>query len=222
MCHLCWNKVNFITGTTCYTCGRPILYTLETRYCSAQCIARNSTVQKVFVGCFYDNTIAKVIHDFKYQDQTHYITILAKIVSHIVKRIDNPIDIIVPVPMHKSKLRKKGYNHAALLAKKASKFLNKACEFDILEKKRDTIRQANLSENERRINLTGAFSIHSEQIHKLKNKNILVVDDVITTGATIEECAKNLKMAGAKSIYALAIAKTRGTNIVDATSPTNF
>ena len=55
-----------------------------------------------------------------------------------------------------------------------------------------------------------------------EGKNILVVDDVITTGATIEECAKNLKMAGAKSIYALAIAKTRGTNIVDATSPTNF
>jgi ComF family protein len=124
--------------------------------------------------------------------------------------------------MHKSKLRKKGYNHAALLAKKASKLLNKACEFDILEKKRDTIRQAKLSENERRINLTGAFSIHSEQMHKLKNKNILVVDDVITTGATIEECAKTLKIAGAKSVYALAIAKTRGTNIIDATAPINF
>ena len=120
-----------------------------------------------------------------------------------------PIDYMVCVPMSKARLRKKGFNHSLLLAKDLSKLSNIIFLKDALIKIKDTKTQVGLNYDERKRNLKNSFILKEKYKNTLKNKNILIVDDVFTTGSTINECAKALKLCGkANKIISITIAKT--------------
>ena len=116
-------------------------------------------------------------------------------------------DLIVPVPMHPKKKRQRGYNQAELVAKEAARILEKEIRTDILLKIQNTKPQILLKREERLRNLEGAFKVNDNNIiEKNHNKRILLVDDVLTTGTTINTCARILKESGFSSVYALVIA----------------
>ena len=113
--------------------------------------------------------------------------------------------IIIPVPMSKKRLREKGYNQAALLARQMSVFLACPLEEDLLLRSRHTPHQTGLKRAQRQINLKNAFTIPPERVKEIKDKRILLVDDVLTTSSTLQECAKLLLDQGAEKIYSVTI-----------------
>lgn len=135
----------------------------------------------------------------------HNVIRLSKPLSDILLRIETPrVDAVLPVPIYKKRLRQREFNQSALLAKHLAKGTGSTLVLDSLVKMKDTKPQVGLSSNERRENMRNAFGIQNREA--IEGKDILLIDDVSTTGATIRECSKVLKKAGAGSIHALTLA----------------
>lgn len=159
-----------------------------------------------YSACLYEGAIKELIHKFKYSGRTALVNVFAKLMIGCIK--ENPeiviVDLITAVPLHKSRLREREFNQSLLLANKI------AGEFNIplkhaLEKTIKTMYQNELTKIERRTNLKNAFKAcrHAE----INEKNILLIDDVMTTGATLNECAYTLLAGGAKKVTCLTLAR---------------
>ncbi len=149
--------------------------------------------------------IRSSIYDFKYRNRRDYAEFFAdEAVRNCRRYLEKwQIDVIVPVPIHKRKELKRGYNQAGEFGKKISKKTNIHYDDKLLIRKNNTVPQKEFSDYMRYVNLKGAFGVDAEKIKKYKN--VLVVDDIYTTGATIDACAYMLKKAGAKKVYFLCI-----------------
>lgn len=148
----------------------------------------------------YDGAWANVIHGLKYNRRTDLAKPLAKMMA---EKISYQYDMITFVPLHKKRLIKRGYNQSALLAKHVAKLSGIECAFEILKRVKEIQPQVGLEQKARLENVKGAFA-YSDNVEG----DILLIDDVMTTGATMNECAKVLKIAGAKRIDVLTLART--------------
>ena len=144
-----------------------------------------------------DKTLQHIIHALKYQKKFRLGIFLGEILSEGIKSRNWQIDLIIPVPIHHLKKVERGYNQSDYLAK-GFPYSTKS-----LKRIKHTESQTQLHINERAINVANAFKVRNSK--KIKNKNILLVDDIITTGATTQECGKALVNGGAKSVYACSI-----------------
>ena len=150
-----------------------------------------------------DKTLQHIIHALKYQKKFRLGIFLGEILSEGIKSRNWQIDLIIPVPIHHLKKAERGYNQSDYLAKGLSKGLNIPYSTKSLKRIKHTESQTRLHINERAINVANAFKVRNSK--KIKNKNILLVDDIITTGATTQECGKALVNGGANSVYACSI-----------------
>ncbi len=114
-------------------------------------------------------------------------------------------ELIVPVPLHPKRLRWRGFNQSLLLARQVSRAYGTPVDPFVVVRRRETPPQTQLTEEERRRNMRGAFAVNSGT--PIKNKTILLVDDVYTSGATVNECSRVLRRAGAKAVYVLTLAR---------------
>lgn len=149
---------------------------------------------------YYDNPVDKCIQNLKYNNFKPASEFLATEMSDVIERDfknENP-DFITCIPMTRRRKRKRIFNHGEIIAKRISKTFGTEFAPDLLKKIKNTKPQVNLSANERETNLKGAFQVNGK--YDIKNKTILICDDVITTGSTLEECAKTLKKSGAKRV----------------------
>lgn len=162
-------------------------------------------INKIYYSCFYNRFIRDSIHSFKFEGKPYLYKAFGEILLLTIKEVqlDGKIDAIVFVPIHKRKEALRGYNQSELLATFVSDNLNIPLLKKHLLKTKWTKDQNKLDKIERRSNLTNSFK--AINIQDLKNKEILLIDDIITTGNTMEECAKVLKEAGVKNIYGLAL-----------------
>lgn len=152
--------------------------------------------------------VQKLLHRLKYNNHPEIGETLGQVYGHDLREynLDQKIDMIIPVPLHKSKKRKRGYNQSAAFGKGLSTSLNKPCPEDVLVKITKTETQTKKTKLARWQNVKEVFHVAKpEQLHQ---QNVLLVDDVITTGATIEACAKMLLDAGCKSVSIASIAYT--------------
>jgi len=178
---------------------------------------------------FGEGVLKEAIHQFKYNGISDIGGILGKLVSGKLAsiKLENKsgivpeFDIVIPVPLHKKRLRQRGFNQAEILAKEIVKIhrgtlrfkagaLNQHIAKNILVRKKFTVPQAELDREERLNNLKDVFAVHNvgtRHALSLQDKNILLVDDVTTTGATLEECARVLKQNGARSVWGIVLAK---------------
>lgn len=205
VCEECWKKTIWITEPVCEICGQPF----ETSYepiCKS-CMLRKPNYDLARAVFSYDEFSKSAILNFKNKDATYLAKTFADWIKNRYGGIITDTDIIIPVPIHKSKLFIRLYNQAAILAKRLSKISQKEFNPLILEKQKRTPSQEGLSRETRLKNLIGAFSINEKYAPQIKNKNILLIDDVLTTGATVNECAKMLKSASAKKVFVITIAK---------------
>jgi ComF family protein len=160
-------------------------------------------------SCFaYEGKILDAIHGLKYSKRFDLISVFAE---YLVREAGcmGPYDMIVPVPVHWWRLWRRGYNQSALLARAVGKGLSIQVEFHALKKKRLVHPQVGLSRDERLKNMKGVFGVNRKMTNRLKGANVLIIDDVLTTGATVNECAKAL-ISGThcNSVDVLTIART--------------
>lgn len=164
--------------------------------------AQNLTyISKIYAAFTYSEFSRLPIFRLKYAGKTMLAKPLAKIISSEIEFIE--VDIIVPVPLHVNRLKERGYNQAALIACELSLLLNIPA-YDIIMRIKDTEKQFNLQTNQKWSNVEGAFNLKVGV--DIKDKTILIVDDILTTGATIFQCASLLVESGAKNIYVAVFA----------------
>ena len=160
-----------------------------------------------FCALKYEGIVRDKIMSYKFGEKSYLYKTFTKIIikNEKIYRFLKLYDIIIPVPMFKSKESVRGYNQSELLAKYIAKLTNMECLEDVLIKIKDTKVQSTLSKKERLENIKGAFEIVDKE--KICGKKVALVDDIYTTGSTVNECSKILKKAGAKEILVITIAK---------------
>jgi ComF family protein len=146
------------------------------------------------------------VHKFKYKGVTALAEPLGGLMAEYWSKHRTPVDVLVPVPLHKSRLRERGFNQAALLARQLSKQIDVAVNEHTLVRQRATASQVDLNTEERKKNVRDAFLCTTSA---LADRRVLLIDDVCTTGSTLEACAVALKDGGTRSVQALTLARAR-------------
>lgn len=161
-------------------------------------------IDKIFVACFYAPPISKLIHTFKYQGVIDIGRYLGQFLYYTTSIPE--VDYISFVPIHKKRLQERGFNQTQLIAENLARCKNiPVC--DCLKKVVHTSRQAQSKNRQERLQkMRGSFAVQTKQLGKINNASILIIDDVLTTGATLNECAKILKQSGVKQVFGLAVA----------------
>ena len=161
----------------------------------------------LFCALKYENFVREKIISYKFNENAYLYKTFVKIIikNEKIYRFLKSYDIILAVPMYKTKQSVRGYNQCELIAKELSKELNVNFEKNNLIKIKYTKTQSTLSKSQRKENVKGAFQINNED--RIKNKKIILIDDIYTTGSTVNECSRILKKSGAKEIIVVTIAK---------------
>ncbi len=211
LCPDCWKKIKFIEKPYCDKCSTPFEFEISSNDNCLSCIKNKPLYIKARSAIIYDNEIAKLIFNFKFHDKTYLKRFMGKCMFKASIDIIDNIDILIPIPLHKKRLIYRKYNQSLLLANEIGKLANKEVIYDFLYKTKHTVPQATLKQSDRISNLKNKFAIKSkylENLEKYKNLNFAIIDDVMTTGSTINECTKVLNEVGINNVYAITFAKT--------------
>lgn len=159
------------------------------------------------VSCFaYEGRLKDALHGFKYSERLDLLRYLGEALCERILSVGN-VDAVIPIPMHPKKLRTRGFNQAALLASFVGKRIGVAIDLSLLMRVCDGSPQVGLERGDRLMNIRGVFSVSNGSADALRGKSILLVDDVVTTGATLNECARVLKGSGASGVTAATVAR---------------
>lgn len=212
LCEKCLAETSILDFQTCPACEQSI--TDKGFLCSSCRETQKSHLDGIVAAASYENPVLKkLVHNFKYRFVGDISLPLAKLISRALVRNDFPLpDLLLPVPLHPKRLRWRGFNQSLLLAEYVSEELAPLLDtevLDILERKKYNRPQMNVKNYKQRLlNVRNIFGLKPDTNPDLiKNKNILLIDDIATTGATLEECAKVLKSAGAAEVFATVIAR---------------
>jgi len=203
LCASCLAKIEYLRPPLCPICGRAVEQ--EGLLCPI-CQARPLLIHGIRSVAYLEGPLREAIHAFKYKG----VRVLAPTLGQILVTYwsDHPrsTDVIVPVPLHPSRARQRGYNQSALLARELAQQIGLPMVGDCLHRIRATRPQVGLKARERWENVAHAFDCRDD---RLTDRNILLIDDVCTTGATLAACARALYNVGAKKVWALTLARER-------------
>jgi ComF family protein len=207
---LCWNcisKLFIIQKPVCEICGTPFAGESDDEFICPQCSAKRPHFDKARAVMEYSGIAQKLIQDFKYHNAIFLASDFGKLMKETfeVYYSDNEIDEVIFVPLFHAKQRERSYNQSELLAKQLFLRLHKPLTKAGLYRKKATISQTRLTSAQRGANLKNVFGIKYKAL--VQNKRFLLVDDVFTTGSTVNECAKVLKRNGAKRVNVLTLAR---------------
>lgn len=204
LCSECLSSVSFISSPLCTSCGIP--FESGQDHLCGLCLQQKHAFDRARAAVYYREPITSLISSLKFNGTLAGLTSLAHIAQNApgTKDLSEP-DIILPVPLHIKRLRERKFNQALLIAQTCFSENKYKVIPDMLVRHRATLPQTGLNGTERRKNLSRAFSLKSQ--YEINNKNILLVDDVFTTGQTVHECAKVLRKAGAKRIEVFTLAR---------------
>jgi len=201
ICLGCWQDISPYNGTMCSRCGKPLIS--DTATICGDCIKDEPPFRYAKSYGLYEGGLEVAIKEMKY----HGVKRLSLSLSELLLQLPMPsVDAIIPVPLHGRRLRERGFNQSALIAKGISKRLHRPLLINTLIRTRYTVPQVTLTAREREKNIKGAFSINNSE--DIQGKDIMLIDDVLTTGATVRECSKMLKKAGAGDIYVITLARS--------------
>lgn len=206
ICSNCIGKIDFIKAPYCTSCGIGFSRNYSSNIC-AYCLSNPPLFSQARSVFLYNENSKKLIQKFKFCDAIHPAKLYGQWMVSAGHDILPSIDLIVPVPLHRKRLFLRGYNQSSLLASVISNYTNIPVNHILLHRIKNTLPQSQLlSPHKRILNVKRAFKIyHAEDI---KNKTILLIDDVITTGATVTECTKILMQNHASSVHVLTLSMT--------------
>ena len=207
ICNGCLSNLIPITHPMCTVCGLPFPASKGSDHLCENCLRKLPWYDLLRSPYLYSGPLIECIHRFKYNMETHLISSLGHLLSSFAKEwIPDQNDfLIIPVPLHRRRLRERGFNQSLLLARILAEDFGNQFDYISLIRNRYTQTQTGLKKDERRKNVKGAFSVI--QPNAIKDKKILLVDDVFTTGYTLNECARTLKKSGATSVICLTMAR---------------
>jgi ComF family protein len=207
LCGACFAKIDFIAPPICARLGIPLPYDTGEPALSAAAIASPPLYDRARAAARYSDTMRELIQSFKYRDRHEGLPLFARWLRRAGAELLADADLIVPVPLYRSRLWWRRFNQSAMLASALGRLAGIPVDCFVLKRVRRTSSQVGLSAEQRRRNVAGAFRVDPARAHRLKAKKIVLVDDVITTGATAEACARALRRAKAARIDVLALAR---------------
>ena len=206
LCAKCWAGFNWISNPKCYKCGYPFPADLDlgaTPMCP-HCAAGECELDFIRSACVYDDVSKNIMLPFKHASRLKYQTIMSRAMINALRDLDLDVDVVIPVPLAWRRLFKRGYNQAQLLARPIAKYFNAKLDVDSLSRKYRPD-MGHKTAKQRRENVRGVFSISNK--NKLCGKRILLVDDVMTSGATFYELNRVLRKAGVSAVYAVSFCR---------------
>lgn len=202
-----WAGVNFLDEPCCHICGFPFEYDEGSEALCGRCSVRKPAYDMARSGFEYDDVSRGLVLAFKHGGRTEGLTMFAGHMRRAGRKCLEGANFIVPVPLHMSRRVKRRYNQSALLGRALAKISEPLFDPDILIRHRATETQGGRSAAGRRRNVQGAFKVRDMAMPRIKGAKIVLIDDVMTTGATLEACARTLKRAGAEKVSALTLAR---------------
>lgn len=202
ICDKCFNKLPKINGNVCGKCGEPI--NSDSKFC-VHCKKELPQFTKCFAPYVFEGEIINLIHGLKYHGKIYYAKTLSSLILQAVVEQGISVDVVMPVPLNLRRESERGFNQSELLAESFSS-AGYNVDVAVLTRSRNTASQTYLNKKEREANVAHAFVVTNKS--KVRGKNILLVDDVYTTGATMNAIALVLFEAGAKNVYGVTLAHT--------------
>lgn len=206
LCPSCWREVNFIRPPLCDVLGIPLPFDTGERTVSAGALADPPAFDRARAAAHFSGAMRTLVHQFKYADRHDARTLFGRWLAEAGRELLPGLDVIVPVPLSRLRLLLRHFNQAAVLASELSRHTGVPMEPMVLKRTRWTRSQVGMTRDQRRRNIAGAFGVSHDRRARIADRNVLLVDDVITTGATADACARTLKRAGAARVDVLALA----------------
>ncbi len=206
-CPSCLQAVSYVSNPVCTICGRIFEGKEGENHTCEQCLRINPPFSLARSITFYDEPVRTLLHKLKYKYDTTTVAPLGKIAQSFDFSPFQECDIIQPVPLHGSKLKKRGMNQALILARLFFPGHQDKISIGVLRRIRPTISQTELDLAGRKRNVKAAFVVQKSEI--IENKSICLVDDIYTTGITVKECAATLRQAGAADVKVVTMARVR-------------
>jgi len=200
-----WQDVTFLDAPWCDACGFPFEYTVQGGSLCARCSVKRPAFDHARAAMAYDDGSRALVLSFKHGGRTEGLSSFAAQMRRAGRDFLPNADLLVPVPLHPSRLIRRRYNQAVLLARALSKITAARFAPDILYRNRRTESQGAFNARARVENVRGAFSVRRPDF--ITGKHIILIDDVLTTGATLESCARSLKRAGAAQVDGICLAR---------------
>lgn len=208
ICETCFNGFVKIGPPRCPICGIPFFTGMQEDHVCEECLRKRPFFLRARAPYLYQGGLMTAIHRFKYGGRSHFADTLGPLLASFAGAwLGEREDLLVmPVPLHPKRLRERGFNQSLLLARHVASALAAELDFLSLRRTKHTIPQTGLKAMERRKNVRKAFQVATYEA--VKGRAVLLVDDVATTGNTLNECARVLRKAGASEVFSLVLART--------------
>lgn len=206
-CRACSADFRKITSPICTVCGTPFVSKVGGDHLCEDCVRKRPFYEATRAPYLYEGSLMTAIHQFKYGAKSFIADSLGPLLAQFAKTRFKESDnfLTIPVPLHPKRLQERGFNQSLLLARHVARQLHTELDYLSLRRVRDTVPQTGLGKEERRKNVRGAFHVKAPDV--VKEKVVLLVDDVSTTGNTLNECARVLRKSGCNRIFCLVLAK---------------
>ena len=207
LCPPCWGRLAFIGAPHCTCCGLPFAFEVAADSLCGACLRAEPAFGRARAALRYDDASRPLVLAFKHGDGTHAAPAFARWMAQAAGDLLHEADVVVPVPLHRWRLFRRRYNQAALLARSLAGQAGRPMAAGLLLRRRQTPSQGGLSRTGRIANVRGAFAVPDTRRQRIRDRSVLLVDDVMTTGATVGECARILRRAGAARADVVTLAR---------------
>ena len=207
LCPVCWSKLSFIAPPYCERLGIPFPFDGGPGLLSMEAIADPPAYHRARAAVRYDDVARKLVHALKYGDRLDLAPIMGRWMANAGRELTADADLLVPVPLHWRRQWARRFNQSALLADVVGKASGLAVAHRALRRVKPTPQQVGLARTERALNVQGAFRARASAQREIEGRRLILVDDVLTSGATLEGCARALLRAGAAQVDVLVFAR---------------
>ncbi len=207
LCAACWSKLSFITRPYCERLGIPFAYEPGPGILSMQAIAEPPVYRRARAAVRFDEVSRALVHALKYGDRLDLAPMMGRWLCHAGAELLADADALVPVPLHWRRLWARRFNQSAMLAAAVSAESGVPMTTGVLKRVKATVQQVGLSRPQRAANVQGAFCVTADGKAAVRGRRLVLVDDVLTSGATVEGCARALLRAGAANVDVLVFAR---------------
>ena len=214
LCASCWLGVDFIRPPLCDRLGIPLPFDTGGVMVSAAALAKPPDYDRARAVARHDGTMRALVHGLKYSDNQNSVGLLARLLAEAASDLLPGTDLIVPVPLERWRLWSRRFNQSAVVGQRMGGIAGVPFDPMLLVRTRRTKSQVGLSLRERQMNVKGAFAVAPSRKEAIKGRNILLIDDVITTGSTLEAAARALRRAGAARVDVAALALVTDSDVM--------
>ena len=211
VCASCWAKLSFIAPPYCPRLGIPFVYDPGPELLSMEAIASPPAYQRARAAVRYDEVARTLVHALKYQDRTDLAPAMGRWMARAGRELLETADLLVPVPLHWRRAWHRRYNQSGALARAVERQSGVKLKGELLRRVRATEQQVGLSRSQRASNVQGAFGVSADQRSEIQGRRVVLIDDVLTSGATVDACARALLRAKAAQVDVLVFARVVDT-----------